>query len=211
MLDVGLTGGIGSGKSTVASLLASHGAVVIDADALAREALAPGTRALAAVVDALGPGLLDAAGALDRPALARRVFTDADALRRLEAIVHPVVAQLTVERRAQVPAGSVVVHDIPLLVEAGLAGRYDLVVVVDAPDDVRLQRLVDRGVSRDDAQARMAAQATREQRLAAADVVIDNSDGLDRLVEQVTALWQRLSTTDPRQPGTPGPGVGGDA
>lgn len=193
MLDIGLTGGIGSGKSTVARLLAARGAVVIDADVLAREALAPGSPGLAAVVAALGAGILDADGTLDRQRLAARVFSDPAALGQLEGIVHPIVAQLTAERRSRAPAGSLVVHDVPLLVEKGLGERYDLVVVVDAPDDVRLERLVARGLHADDVRARMAAQASRAERLAAADVVLDNGGDPDRLSAQVEALWARLT------------------
>lgn len=175
MISVGLTGGIGSGKTTVAQRLAALGAVVIDADRLAREAVGRGTPGLAAVAASFGPDVLAADGSLDRAALAARVFTDPGQLERLNAIVHPIVATRTEELLTQVPPDAVVVHDIPLLVETGRDG-YDLVVVVDAPDDVREARLVaDRRMSPADAQARMAQQATRQQRLAAADVVIDNS------------------------------------
>lgn len=192
MLDVGLTGGIGSGKSTVARMLADRGAVVIDADALAREAVAPGTPGLAAVVTELGPSVLAADGSLDRAAVAAIVFADADALARLEAVVHPIVAQLTERRRQAAGPGAIVVHDVPLLAENRLAGRYDLVVVVDAPDESRLRRLVARGLTPDDAQARMAVQAGRAERLAVADVVIDNGTDLAALEDQVAALWERL-------------------
>jgi dephospho-CoA kinase len=192
MLDIGLTGGIGSGKSTVARMLAARGAVVIDADRLAREALAPGTDALARVVELFGPEVLDPDGALDRGALATRVFSDPQALARLEDVVHPAVADLTRRRRAAAGEGAVVVHDVPLLVEKGLGDRYDLVVVVDAPDEVRLARLVGRGMTEDDARARMAAQVDRETRLAAADVVLANDGDLGHLEAQVEDLWESL-------------------
>lgn len=193
MRDIGLTGGIGSGKSTVAHFLAERGAVLIDADELAREAVAPGTPGLAAVVAEFGLAVLREDGTLDRPAIANLVFSEAEALARLEAIVHPLVAELTQERRSAAPPDAVVVHDVPLLVEKGLVDRYDLVVVVDAPDDLRLQRLVDRGLAETDARARMAAQAGRSERLAVADVVIRNDGDLAGLESQVEALWRRLS------------------
>ncbi len=144
MITVGLTGGIGSGKSEVARLLAAHGAVVVDADALAREAVAPGTPGLAAVVAEFGPEVLAADGSLDRAALGRVVFGDDTRLAALEAIVHPYVGRRSAELMAAAAPGSVVVYDVPLLVEKGLQDGYDVVVVVDAADDVRLHRLVDR-------------------------------------------------------------------
>lgn len=201
MLDIGLTGGIGSGKSTVARLLAARGAVVVDADELAREALAPGSEGLARVVELFGPDVLGRDGALDRAALAARVFSDPEALARLEAVVHPAVAELTSRRRQAAGERAVVVHDVPLLVEKGLGDRYDLVVVVDAPDDVRLARLEARGMSEGDARARMAAQADRETRLAAADVVLANDGDLGRLEAQVEELWESLRTRSGRPVG----------
>jgi dephospho-CoA kinase len=194
VLRVGLTGGIGSGKSEVARLLAAHGAVVVDSDALAREVVAPGTPGLAAVVAAFGPGVLAPDGGLDRPALAALVFADPAARERLNAIVHPLVAAAAAERTAGVPGDAVVVHDVPLLVEAGLAGGFDVVVVVDAPEDVRLARLTGRrGMSPEDASARMRAQATREERLAAAGHVIANDGTLQDLAERVDTLWAALT------------------
>lgn len=206
MLDVGLTGGIGSGKSTVARLLAALGAVVIDADELAREAVAPGTPGLAQVVADLGPSVLADDGSLDRQAVAAIVFADPAALARLEAVVHPVVAKLTAQRRAAAAADAVVIHDVPLLAEGRLSDRYDLVVVVDAADAVRLRRLVARGMAPDDARARMAAQAGRTERLAVADVVIRNDGDLAGLESQVEALWRRLSDAVAKRSGR---GVGG--
>ncbi len=193
MIHVGLTGGIGSGKTEVARRLALLGAHVIDADVFAREALAPGTRGEAAVIAAFGPEVTDRDGHVDRAALSALVFRDAAALARLEGIVHPEVAQRSRAAAATADPGSVVVHDVPLLVEKGLGDRYDIVVVVDAPDDVRLARLVaGRGMDPADARARMAAQATREQRNAAADVVIDNGGSLSDLDGQVQELWWEL-------------------
>jgi dephospho-CoA kinase len=192
-MRVGLTGGIGSGKSVVSVLLGERGAVVIDYDLMARDAVAVGTPALAAIVERFGEGILLPDGSLDRPALGAIVFDDDGARRDLEAITHPAIGTLAWERDAEAPSGSVTVHDHPLLVETGLAELMDLVVVIDTPDEIRLDRLVRlRRMSEADARARMAAQATREDRLAAADVVIDNSGSIEDLVPQVDALWQRL-------------------
>lgn len=193
MRRIGLTGGIGSGKSTVCAILAELGADVIDADALAREVVAPGSDGLAAVVEAFGPDVLAPDGSLDRAALAGRVFSDEDARRTLNGITHPRIAERTRHLIAQLPHDAVLVHDVPLLVELGMQGAYDLVVVVDAPDEVRVARLVERGLGEQDARARIAAQASREQRLAAADVVIDNSGTLEHLRAQVLSAWPRLS------------------
>lgn len=196
MTQVGLTGGIGSGKSEVARLLAAHGAVLVDSDVLAREAVAPGSDGLARVVREFGDGVLAADGSLDRPGLGRLVFADPDRLAALNAIVHPIVRRLSAEIVAAADDGAVVVHDVPLLVENGLADSYDVVVVVDAPDETRLRRLVDlRGMAEPDARARMSAQATREQRLAAADVVVTNDGSLDDLRAEVDRLWARLLVT----------------
>jgi dephospho-CoA kinase len=193
VVEVGLTGGIGSGKSEVARLLASYGAIIIDADVLAREVVGPGTPGLATVVEEFGAGILRPDGSLDRDQLAELVFGDEDARRRLNAIVHPLVGRRTAELKAAAADDAVLVHDVPLLVEAGLTALYDLVVVVDAPPEVQLQRLVSlRGMTEPAARARIAAQASREQRLAAADVVIDNSGTLEELEAQVRELWEEL-------------------
>jgi dephospho-CoA kinase len=189
VLRIGLTGGIGSGKSTVSALLVEHGAVLVDADLLAREVVAPGTPGLAAVVEAFGEGVLGADGGLDRPALAAIVFADPDARRRLDGIVHPLVRARAAELVAAVPPDAVVVHDVPLLVETGQAGSYDLVLVVEADPATRIERLVGRGLSEDDARARIAAQATDEQRRAVADVVLDNSGSREELAAQVKRFW----------------------
>jgi dephospho-CoA kinase len=193
MLRVGLTGGIGSGKSEVAALLAQHGAVVIDADALAREVVAPGTEGHAEVVAGFGPEVVGPDGALDRAALAERVFADVHARQRLEAVIHPRVRRRAAELEAMAPPDSVVVHDIPLLVETGQTDRFDVVVVVDLPTDLAVQRLVQqRGMAEQAARDRLAAQAGRDQRLAAADVVIDNSGDLEQLRARVDQLWREL-------------------
>lgn len=193
MIQVGLTGGIGAGKSTVARLLAARGARVVDADRLAREAVAPGSPGLAEVVAAFGPTVLAPDGTLDRARLAATVFADPRARRRLDAIVHPRVGAATAQLLASLPPDAVVVHDVPLLVENDLAGRYDLVVVVDAPVEVQEARLVEqRGMAPADARARIAAQASREQRRRVADVVLDNTGSLADLADQVDRLWQRI-------------------
>jgi dephospho-CoA kinase len=194
VITVGLTGGIGSGKSEVARLLAAHGAVVVDADALAREAVAPGTPGLAAVVTEFGPEVLAADGSLDRAALGRVVFGDDTRLAALEAIVHPYVGRRSAELMAAAAPGSVVVYDVPLLVEKGLQDGYDVVVVVDAADETRLRRLVEiRGMTEADARERMAAQADRQTRLAVADHVVANDGDLDALRLQVDRIWSSLS------------------
>jgi dephospho-CoA kinase len=193
MITVGLTGGIGSGKSEVARLLGARGAVVVDADALAREAVAPGTTGLAAVVAEFGPEVLAADGSLDRARLGRLVFADDERRAALEAVVHPYVQRRGAELMAAAPADAVVVYDVPLLVENQLQRHYDLVVVVDASDADRLHRLtVSRGMAEADARSRMAAQATREERLAVADVVLPNDGDLADLVRRVDRLWADL-------------------
>lgn len=194
MLRVGLTGGIGSGKSTVSALLAERGAVVIDADVLAREAVAPGTSGLADILVAFGPEVIDADGALDRAAMGGLVFEDAAARGRLEAIIHPRVRARAAEIESTTADDAVVVHDIPLLVETGQADSFDAVVVVDCPPDVQVERLVrQRGMSRADAQSRITAQASRAERLAVADHVIDNSGSMERLRSAVDELWGVLA------------------
>jgi dephospho-CoA kinase len=193
-VKVGLTGGIGSGKTAVTDLLASWGALIVDADVVAREVVAPGTEGLARVVAEFGPTVLTPGGELDRERLAGIVFADPSARARLNAIVHPLVRARSQELVAAAPPGTVVVNAVPLLVEVGLASSFDLVVVVDVPPDVQLDRLVRlRGMTVEDAAARIAAQASREERLAQADVVLDNSDGRDLLEAQTRALWEDLS------------------
>ena len=190
MLRIGLTGGIGSGKSTVAALLAARGAVVVDADRIAREVVEPGTPGLAAVAEAFGEGVLAADGSLDRPALAAIVFTDPESRARLDGIVHPLVRERSVELIAGAPSDAVLVNDVPLLVETGQAGTYDLVLVVEAELATRLTRLVERGLTEEDARARIASQATDEQRRAVADVVVDNSGTREQLADQVIRFWE---------------------
>lgn len=195
MIKVGLTGGIGAGKSEVARLLAQRGAVVVDADALAREAVAPGRPELAAVVAEFGDGVLAADGTLDRAALARVVFGDPERLAALEAIVHPYVARRSAELIADAPPDAVVVYDVPLLVEKQLQGDFDLVVVVEAPEDERVRRLVAaRGMAESDARARIVAQATAAERAAVADVVVHNHGSPEELRHEVDSLWARLAT-----------------
>ncbi|GAA2288530.1 dephospho-CoA kinase [Streptomyces kunmingensis] len=193
MLKVGLTGGIGAGKSEVSRLLVERGAVLVDADRIAREVVEPGTPGLAAVVDAFGREVLTPEGTLDRPRLGSIVFADSDKLAALNRIVHPLVGTRSAELEAMAGPGSVVVHDVPLLTENGLAPLYDLVIVVDTSPETQLERLTrTRGMTEEDARARMAAQATREKRREIADVVIDNDVPLERLTEQVDAVWADL-------------------
>lgn len=192
MLTVGLTGGIGSGKSEVARRLVARGAVLIDADVLAREVVEPGAPGLAAVLAEFGSEVLGPDGSLDRSTLAARVFTHAAARDRLNAIVHPLVRARTAELTAAAPPDAIVVNDVPLLVETGLARSYDVVVVVEAPLSQRLARLAERGLSEPDARRRMDAQATDDERRAVADVVVDNAGGLAALDAAVDQLWQRL-------------------
>jgi dephospho-CoA kinase len=196
MLRVGLTGGIGSGKSSVAATLADLGAVVVDADLVAREVVEPGTPALAAIVDRFGVDLLAADGALDRPALGRIVFGDPQALRDLEAITHPAIWARTGRLIGAAPEDAVVVHDMPLLVEKQMAGEYHLVVVVGSAEQTRVDRLVaHRGMPEADARARIAAQADDVARRAAADVWLDNEGSQGELRDAVTTLWRdRLVT-----------------
>ncbi|MFE4369889.1 dephospho-CoA kinase [Streptomyces sp. NPDC056835] len=193
MLRLGLTGGIGAGKSEVSRLLTSYGAVLIDSDRIAREVVEPGTPGLAAVVAEFGPEVLTPDGGLDRPKLGGIVFGDPDRLRALNAIVHPLVRARSAELETAAGPDSIVVHDVPLLVENGMTALYDLVVVVDASPETQLDRLVRlRGMAESEARKRMAAQATRERRRAAADVVIDNDGPLERLEPQVRRVWQTL-------------------
>lgn len=193
MLRVGLTGGIGAGKSEVSARLAAQGAVVIDADAIAREVVEPGTEGLAEVVEAFGPEVLLPDGKLDRPRLGEIVFADPELRGKLNTIVHPRVGARMAELEREAGTGAIVVHDVPLIAESGRTDAYDLVVVVDVPPRVQLDRLVRRrGMTREQAEARMAAQASREQRLAIADIVIDNSSSLTELDRQVGDLWSEL-------------------
>ncbi len=191
---VGLTGGIASGKSTVSALLAELGAVVIDADVLAREVVARGTPGLAAVEAEFGRGVLTSEGDLDRPAMGALVFGDPAARARLEGIIHPLVHERAAELEAQAPQDAVVVHDIPLLAEGGRAGGFDAVVVVDAPADLQVDRMVeDRGWTREEAESRIAAQASREERFAIATYVIDNTGTLEQLRAQVEQVYATLT------------------
>jgi dephospho-CoA kinase len=193
VLRVGLTGGIASGKSEVARRLAELGAVLIDADLLAREAVEPGSEGLAEVVRAFGKDVLLDDGALNRAALGAVVFGDPERRNQLNSIVHPRVRARAAELLAAAAEDAVVVQDIPLLVETGQAGNFDVVVVVDAPDEVRMRRLQERnGLTPQEAEARMAAQATREERLAAADHVIENDGSLDALRVAVDRLWHEV-------------------
>ncbi|SOD58478.1 dephospho-CoA kinase [Streptomyces zhaozhouensis] len=193
MVAVGLTGGIGAGKSEAARALARRGAVIVDSDVIAREVVAPGTPGLAAVVAEFGEEVLAPDGALDRERLGRVVFADDERRRALNAIVHPLVARRAEELQSAAGPGAVVVHDVPLLAEERLAHRYRAVIVVDASDATRLARLTGgRGMSEADARARMGAQAGREERLAIADFVLENDGSLDELDARVEKLWPRL-------------------
>lgn len=198
MLRVGLTGGIGAGKSEVSKRLRAHGAVLIDADVLAREVVAPGTDGLAAVVAEFGAEVLAPDGSLDRPRLGARVFGDEEARKRLEAIIHPRVRARAAEIEAAAGPDAIVVHDIPLLVETGQQDSFDAVVVVDVPADVQLDRLTGiRGMTADEAEARIRSQASRDRRLAVADHVVDNTGDLGDLDDRVAKLWDRLRDTRP--------------
>ena len=201
MILVGLTGGIGAGKSTVSAMLAERGAVIVDADAITRDVQQPGRPVLAAMVERFGPTILQPDGSLDRAAVAEIVFNDRDALADLNAIVHPAVGSEIVRRmQAEADTDHVVVLDVPLLVESG---RDDMaaLVVVDVDPEVAVRRLVEqRGMAEADARARMARQASREDRLARADVVIDNGGDRAALVAQVDALWERISELAPVEP-----------
>lgn len=207
-MRVGLTGGIGSGKSTVARMLAELGAVVIDADRIARQVVEPGQPALAEIAERFGAEVIKPDGSLDRAALAAIVFPEPQALAALEAITHPRIDQRAAEQldKARRSGARVVVYDSPLLVESGQARDFDLVVVVDAPAEIRVARLVGRGLVESDARARMARQATDSQRLAVADVVIDNSGSPADLVDEVRRAWQLITGAKPMS--DPAPNVG---
>ena len=195
MLVVGLTGGIGSGKSTVSAMLAEKGALVIDADAITRELQQPGHEVFDAMVERFGPGIVAADGTLDRPAVAAIVFADEQARKDLEAIVHPAVGAEMLKRMQSVAeTDRVVVYDVPLLVESARKG-YGAVIVVDVDPEVAVRRLVEqRGMDEHDARARIANQATREDRRAVADRVIDNSGTIDDLRRQVDEVWAWIET-----------------
>jgi dephospho-CoA kinase len=191
---VGLTGGVASGKSTVSAILAGLGAVVIDADLLAREVVAPGSGGLRQVVEAFGPEVLTPDGALDREAMGALVFGDEAARRRLEAVIHPLVRARAKELEFQAGADRLVVHDIPLLAETGQAPTFEAVLVVDVPVETQLERLTGlRGMSRAEAEARMRAQATRAERLAVATHVVENTGTLEDLRERVTEVFDELT------------------
>jgi dephospho-CoA kinase len=202
VLRVGLTGGIGAGKSEVSRRLAAQGAIVIDADAIAREVVAVGTPGLAEVVAAFGPAVLLSDGSLDRGKLGEIVFHDAELRTALNSIIHPRVGARTRELEEKAGQGAIVVHDVPLIAENNLVSAYDLIVVVDVPPRIQLDRLIKlRGMTRDQAKARLAAQATREQRLAIAGIVIDNSSSLAELDRQVGELWTELRRAQTAQEG----------
>lgn len=189
MLMVGLTGGIGAGKSTVTAVLAEEGAVIVDADRIAREVVEPGTPGLAMLVAEFGDGIVAADGTLDRATLATLAFADADRTAALNAITHPLIGERTAELFSSAAADAIVVHDMPLLVEGGMTPGYHLVIVVDTPAEIRLQRLVgQRGMPEEDARARMSRQATDEQRRAVADVLIDNSGEREPVRDLVRGL-----------------------
>lgn len=195
-----MTGGIASGKTTASDRLGERGAVVIDADLLAREVVEPGTPGLAAIADRFGSTVLHPDGTLDRAALGQIVFADAAARRDLEAIVHPAVRARAAEIEAAAPPNAIVLHVIPLLVETGQADTFDVVVVVDVEPAVQRRRLQQRGsMSSDEVEARIAAQATRQQRLAVADRVLDNSGSPAELDGQLDELWRFLRSWSPRR------------
>jgi dephospho-CoA kinase len=202
VLLVGLTGGIGSGKSTVAEMLAARGAVVVDADQVARAVVEPGRPALAAVVERFGPGVVDPDGRLDRQALAERAFADDESREALEAITHPAIHEEFTRRVVEAPSDAIVVLDVPLLTESEQARQrpYECVIVVEAPRDLRLDRLEARGVARADAEARMAAQASDEERRAIATWVLRNDGDLAHLEVQVEQVWAELQARHAAQP-----------
>jgi dephospho-CoA kinase len=194
-MRVGLTGGVAAGKSTVSAMLSELGAAVVDADQLAREVVAPGTDGLAEVVDAFGTEVLAEDGGLDRAALGAIVFADPGRRRVLEQVIHPRVRARAAEIEAAAPPGTLVVHDIPLLVETGQADTFDAVIVVDVPVETQVERMMtERGMGREEAESRVAAQASREQRLAAATYVIENTGSLQELRARVTEVYAELSS-----------------
>jgi dephospho-CoA kinase len=201
MLRVGLTGGIGSGKSEVSRRLAERGAVVIDADKAARAVVEPGTPGLKAIEETFGQEVIRENGELDRERLGAMVFSDPGKLKELNAIVHPLVRDWMVGAESRAPKDAIVIQDVPLLAENNLAANYDLVIVVDTPPEVQLQRLIElRGMPADQARARIAAQASRADRLAVASVVVENSGSLSDLDERVGQVWDELLRRNVRPP-----------
>ena len=198
-MRVGLTGGLGAGKSTASALLVEHGAVIIDADAIAREVVRDGTPGFAAVVERFGPDIVGSDGELDRAKLAEIVFADDAARDDLNGIIHPLVGERSMQLMASVPDDAIVVYDVPLLVESGRADGFDVVVVVEADLATRLRRLETRGLHESQARARMAAQASDEQRRAVADELLHNDGSREALAEDVGALWGRLSQREPKR------------
>ena len=192
MARIGLTGGIGSGKSTVASMLAAKGAVIIDADQISREIVEPGQPALDEIVAVFGPSVLREDGTLNRGELARLAFADKDLTKRLNAIMHPRISAESAARISAAPAGSIVVYDMPLLVETKQDSAVDHVIVVDVPVETQRERAIGRGLEAEDVDRRIEAQATREQRLAVANTVIDNSGSIEKTQAQVDSLWASL-------------------
>jgi dephospho-CoA kinase len=192
MILVGLTGGIGAGKSTVSAMLAGRGAVVIDADAIAREVVEPGTPTLAKLVERFGPEIVRDDGSLDRAALAAVAFKDDETRKELEAITHPAIGEEFLRRVAESPPNAVVSHDVPLLVESKRGFQYAEVIVVEAPLETRLDRVESRGVPRDDARRRIELQATDDERRAVATFVVDNAGDLDALEAQLRDIWAAL-------------------
>ena len=190
MIRIGLTGGIGAGKSTVSTTFNECGGIIVDGDVIAREVVEPGTDGLKALVDAFGEDILLPDGALNRPALAAKAFVDDEQRAKLNQIVHPLVGQRRLEIIESVPDDAVVVEDIPLLVETGMAPMFPLVVVVTAPEELRVERLIKRGMDEADARARISAQASEDQRRAIADVLLDNSGSQDDLTQRARALWR---------------------
>jgi dephospho-CoA kinase len=196
MYLIGLTGGIASGKSTIARRLAEHGAIIIDADIVSREVVAPGSPALASIALEFGGDMIDSEGTLSRAKLGALVFSDAEKLEKLNAIMHPAVktrsAEVLAKARADNP-DSVIVYDVPLLVEADIARNYDEIIVASAPEETRIKRMIQlRGLTDEEAKARIGAQASEAKRLAIADVVIDTGGNLQHTLEQVDALWDRI-------------------
>jgi dephospho-CoA kinase len=196
MYLIGLTGGIASGKSTIARRLAEHGAIIIDADIVSREVVAPGSPALASIALEFGGDMIDSEGTLNRAKLGALVFSDAEKLEKLNAIMHPAVktrsAEVLAKARADNP-DSVIVYDVPLLVEADIARNYDEIIVASAPEETRIKRMIQlRGLTDEEAKARIGAQASEAKRLAIADVVIDTGGNLQHTLEQVDALWDRI-------------------